>query len=41
MLEDSSGRLTGGIYTPACLGRNYIDFLESVGLEFKTEVQDL
>jgi short subunit dehydrogenase-like uncharacterized protein len=40
-LEDSSGRLTGGIYTPACLGVSYIDRLAGVGLAFKTEVQDL
>jgi len=41
MLEDTSTRLTGGIYTPACLGAEYINRLEEVGLKFTTEVENL
>ncbi|KAK5046877.1 hypothetical protein LTR84_007231 [Exophiala bonariae] len=41
LLEVDSGRLSGGIYTPACLGREYVDRLEQVGLSIKTEVQNI
>lgn len=41
MLEVDTGRLSGGIYTPACLGREYVDRLEEVGLSIRTKVQDI
>ncbi len=41
LLEDESAKLTGGIYTPACLGQEYIDHLAEVGFKFETKVQDL
>uniref|UniRef100_A0A093UYJ1 Putative trans-acting enoyl reductase n=1 Tax=Talaromyces marneffei PM1 TaxID=1077442 RepID=A0A093UYJ1_TALMA len=39
--EDDSSRLTGGIYTPACLGQGYIDRLRGVGVQISTEIQNL
>ncbi|EXJ92909.1 hypothetical protein A1O3_01465 [Capronia epimyces CBS 606.96] len=41
LLQDDSARLTGGIYTPACLGQAYIDRLQEVGVKFETEVRNL
>lgn len=29
--------LTGGIYTPACLGQKFIDRLDSAGFKFETK----
>ncbi|EXJ80364.1 hypothetical protein A1O1_08508 [Capronia coronata CBS 617.96] len=40
LLEDKSGRLTGGVYTPACLGQTYIDNLGEVGLKVETGVKE-
>lgn len=39
--EDESVRLTGGIYTPACLGERYVNRLRNVGVEISTEIQEL
>lgn len=39
ILQDGSERLTGGIYTPACLGQGYVDRLEEVGVKFEAEIQ--
>ncbi|EED21540.1 conserved hypothetical protein [Talaromyces stipitatus ATCC 10500] len=39
--EDDSSRLTGGIYTPACLGQRYVNRLKAVGVQISTEVQKL
>jgi short subunit dehydrogenase-like uncharacterized protein len=39
ILQDDSKRLTGGIYTAACLGQGYIDRLEEVGVKFYAETQ--
>jgi short subunit dehydrogenase-like uncharacterized protein len=39
--EDDSSRLTGGIYTPACLGQRYINRLRGVGVHINTEILDL
>jgi short subunit dehydrogenase-like uncharacterized protein len=41
MLEDDIGRLTGGVYTPACLGQKYVDRLQDVGVKFEIEVRTL
>lgn len=41
LLQDESTRLTGGVYTPACLGQRYVSNLEDVGFKFETEVQEL
>lgn len=38
LLEDLG--LPGGVYTPACLGKPYIDRLEKAGLVFETEIVD-
>jgi short subunit dehydrogenase-like uncharacterized protein len=39
--EEDSSRLTGGIYTPACLGQRYINRLRGVGVEISTEILEL
>lgn len=39
--EDDSPRLTGGIYTPACIGERYVNRLRGVGVEISTEIQEL
>lgn len=39
--EDSSTRLAGGVYTPACLGQGYINRLQKVGVKFDLETQDV
>jgi hypothetical protein len=39
--EDNSTRLTGGVYTPACLGQAYINRLQEVGFKFDLEIRDV
>ncbi|GAM42900.1 hypothetical protein TCE0_044r17284 [Talaromyces pinophilus] len=39
--EDDSPRLTGGVYTPACLGERYVNRLRGIGVEISTEIQEL
>jgi hypothetical protein len=38
ILQDDAVKLTGGIYTPACLGQGYMDRLENDGVHFETEI---
>lgn len=37
ILEEDLG-LEGGIYTPACLGQEYIDRLDAAGFHFETKI---
>jgi short subunit dehydrogenase-like uncharacterized protein len=41
ILQDDTVRLSGGVYTPACLGQGYIDRLEEAGVQFEAEIGDL
>jgi short subunit dehydrogenase-like uncharacterized protein len=41
ILQDDTIKLTGGVYTPACLGQGYIDRLEDAGVQFQTEIRDV
>jgi short subunit dehydrogenase-like uncharacterized protein len=41
ILQDDTVKLTGGIYTPACLGQGYIDRLENAGVHIETEIRDV
>jgi len=40
ILQDENVKLSGGVYTPSCLGQGYIDRLEDVGVHFETEIRD-
>lgn len=37
LLEDDHG-LSGGIYTPACLGQGFIDRLDESGFKMETKI---
>ncbi|QKX60760.1 uncharacterized protein TRUGW13939_07906 [Talaromyces rugulosus] len=39
--EDNGTRLTGGVYTPACLGQAYINRLQEVGFKFDLEIRNV
>lgn len=39
ILQDDTIKLTGGIYTPACLGQGFIDHLKEAGVQIETEIQ--
>lgn len=40
ILQDDTVKLTGGVYTPACLGQGYVDRLEDAGVHFETEIRE-
>lgn len=39
--EDNTTRVTGGVYTPECLGQGYINRLGEVGVKFDLVIQDV
>ncbi len=41
ILQDDGIKLTGGIYTPACLGQPLIDRLKNDGVELETDIRDI
>lgn len=41
ILQDDTVKLTGGIYTPACLGQGFIDRIVGAGVQLETEIQSL
>ena len=40
ILLDDTDKLTGGVYTPACLGQPFIDRLQDAGVQFKIEIRN-
>ncbi|EOO01751.1 putative saccharopine dehydrogenase protein [Phaeoacremonium minimum UCRPA7] len=41
ILQDDSVKLTGGIYTPACLGQGFIDRIVGAGVNLETEIREI
>ncbi|KAH8900718.1 hypothetical protein GQ53DRAFT_863349 [Thozetella sp. PMI_491] len=41
ILYDETVILTGGIFTPACLGQGFIDRIRQAGVEFETEIREV
>jgi short subunit dehydrogenase-like uncharacterized protein len=41
ILQDDAVKLTGGVYTPACLGQGYISRLQEAGVHFETRIRNI